>query len=325
MQSLSHLQQVFQKYLDENQFTQTPFELYDPVNYILGLGGKRLRPVMLLMAYNLFREDIERALPAAYSIEIFHNFSLVHDDIMDKAPLRRGKPTVHEKYNINTGILSGDVMLINAYRYLMKVEKTNRILDLIHLFNTVAVEVCEGQQYDMNFEGKTAVSIPEYLEMISLKTAVLLAGAMKMGAIIAEASEKDAQLIYVFGKNIGIAFQLQDDILDTFGDPQIFGKRVGGDIIQNKKTYLVLRALELADDVTKSSLNKLLTESDLDEKLKIREVTKIFNKLNIQAETQQIINEYREKAFDSLNAIGVAEGNKKVLKDLANSLMKREV
>ncbi len=325
MQSLSQLQQVFQKYLDENRFEDAPVELYHPVNYILSLGGKRLRPIMLLMAYNLFKKDIEKALPAAFSIEIFHNFSLLHDDIMDQAPLRRGKPTVHIKYNTNTGILSGDVMLIYAYKYLMKVENRKCIIDVVNLFNQVAIEVCEGQQYDMNFEEQTEVSISEYLKMISLKTAALLAGAMKMGAIIADASEKDAQLIYDFGKNVGIAFQLQDDILDTFGDPQKFGKRVGGDIIQNKKTYLVLRAIELANKVTKAKLKSLLSETSNNEALKVNEVTNIFNQLNIQAEAEQVKEEYLEQAFKALDAVGVANSHKVVLRGLADGLMKREV
>jgi geranylgeranyl diphosphate synthase type II len=325
MQSLNRLQQIFQKYLDENQFADAPAELYHPVNYILSLGGKRLRPIMLLMAYNLFKEDVEKALPAAFSIEIFHNFSLLHDDIMDQAPLRRGKPSVHIKYNTNAGILSGDVMLIYAYKYLLKVKNQKRIIDLVNLFSQIAVDVCEGQQYDMNFESKIEVSISEYLKMIGLKTAALLGGAMKMGAIIADSSEKDAQLIYDFGKNVGIAFQLQDDILDTFGDPQKFGKRVGGDIIQNKKTYLVLRALELADDTTKTRLKGLLTELSKDEILKIKEVTKVFNQLNIQAEAEQIKEQYFQKAFASLDAVSVTDNNKVVLRSLAERLMKREV
>ena len=247
MRSLSQLQELFQKYISDNQFSDTPTELYDPVNYILSLGGKRLRPILLLMAYNLFKTDVEKALPAAFSVEVFHNFSLMHDDIMDKAPLRRGKPAVHIKYNESTGILSGDVMLIYAFKYLMKLEDQNSLLEIIKLFNQIAIDVCEGQQFDMNFENRTEVTIDEYINMIGLKTAALLAGAMKMGALIAGASDKDAQLLYDFGKNVGIAFQLQDDILDTFGDPEKFGKKVGGDIAQNKKTYLALRAMELAN------------------------------------------------------------------------------
>ena len=325
MQSLSQLQQTFERYLDENQFLEAPSELYAPANYILSLGGKRLRPIMLLMAYNLFRDDVAKALPAAYSIEIFHNFSLLHDDIMDEAPLRRGKPTVHMKYNTNTGILSGDVMLIYAYKYLMQVEYHQRIVDLINLFNKVAVQVCEGQQYDMNFEEQAEVTISEYLKMITLKTAVLLAGGMEMGALIANASEEDAKLINDFGKNVGIAFQLQDDILDTFGDPQKFGKRVGGDIIQNKKTYLALRAFELADPVTKVKLKKMLSESPADEDKKIKEVKAIFDQLDIQKEAEEVKEGYLKKAFESLEAINVAEENKTVLKDLANELMRREV
>jgi len=325
MQSLSQLQQLFQKYLDENQFLDSPSELYQPANYILSLGGKRIRPIMLLMAYNLFRDDIEKALPAAFAIEIFHNFSLVHDDIMDEAPLRRGKPTVHVKYNTNTGILSGDVMLIYAYKYLMKIENQSRISDLVRLFNEVAVEVCEGQQYDMNFEAQNEVSISAYLKMIELKTAVLLAGAMKMGAMIANAPEDDAQLVYDFAKNVGIAFQLQDDILDTFGDPQKFGKRVGGDIIQNKKTYLVLRAFELADQSTKTQLENLFANQPENESSKIDDVKSIFNQLDIRNEAEQVKEAFLQKAFAALNAVGVAEDKKVVLRNLADELMNRQV
>ena len=270
MLKLPDLQETFQKYLKENIFNQTPQELYQPVNYILKLGGKRLRPVILLMSYNLFKETVEKALPAAFAIEIFHNFSLLHDDIMDEAPLRRGQPTVHIKYDVNTGILSGDVMLIYAYQYILQLEDQSNIPALMRIFNKVAIEVCEGQQYDMNFETSQEVKIVDYLKMIELKTSVLLAGAMKMGAVIAGAPEKDANHLYEFGKNIGIAFQLQDDILDTFGDPEKFGKKVGGDIAQNKKTYLLLKAMELAKGSRKQALSDLITQNYIEEATKIK-------------------------------------------------------
>ena len=325
MRSLSQLQEIFQKYLDENRFSNTPTELYEPVNYILSLGGKRLRPIMLLMAYNLFKEDIETALPAAFSIEVFHNFSLVHDDIMDKAPLRRGKLTVHKKYDENTGILSGDVMLIYAFKYLMQLEKHEATLEIIKLFNQIAIDVCEGQQFDMNFENRSEVTIDEYINMIGLKTAALLAGGMKMGAMIAGASESDAQHLYDFGKNVGIAFQLQDDILDTFGDPEKFGKKVGGDIAQNKKTYLALRAMELANNGLKTQLRNLFSEKLIDEELKIKKVTEIYHQLNIQDEANQVKESFLRAAFEALEKIEVPESNKTVIKKLANDLMKREV
>ena len=325
MRSLSQLQEIFQNYLDENQFSNTPVELYEPVNYILSLGGKRLRPIMLLMAYNLFKDDIEKALPAAYSIEVFHNFSLVHDDIMDKAPLRRGKPAVHKKYDENTGILSGDVMLIYAFKYLMHLEKHEAIVDIIKLFNQIAIDVCEGQQLDMNFEKRTEVTIDEYIKMIGLKTAALLAGGMKMGALIAGASESNAQHLYDFGKNVGIAFQLQDDILDTFGDPKKFGKKVGGDIAQNKKTYLALRAMELASDSLKAQLKEAFSTTPMDEKAKIEKVTEIYHQLNIQQEANQVKESFLRAAFEAFDKIEVPESNKAVIKELANDLMKREV
>ncbi len=325
MLKLPELQTTFQKYLKDNIFTQTPQELYQPVNYILKLGGKRLRPIILLMSYNLFEETVVKALPAAFAIEIFHNFSLLHDDIMDEAPLRRGQPTVHIKYDVNTGILSGDVMLIYAYQYILELEDQSHIPDLMRIFNKVAIEVCEGQQYDMNFETTQEVKIADYLKMIELKTSVLIAGAMKMGAVIANAPEKDAQHLYEFGKNIGIAFQLQDDILDTFGDPEKFGKKVGGDIAQNKKTYLLLRAMELAKGSRKQALSDLITADYVEESTKIKTVTQIYTDLGIREDAEKLKEKYLEKAFRHLNEVEVPSKNKKELNKLANELMGREV
>jgi len=325
MQKLNQLQSLFRDYLVANQFKQAPQELYEPVNYILNLGGKRLRPVLLLMSYNLFDEKVEKALPAAYAVEIFHNFSLLHDDIMDEAPLRRGQPTVHIKYNTNTGILSGDVMLIYAYEYLTKVEDKSKIASLVKVFNRVAIEVCEGQQYDMNFEERTEVQIDEYLKMIELKTSVLIGGGMEMGAILAGADASDANHIAEFGKNVGIAFQLQDDILDTFGDPEKFGKKVGGDIAQNKKTYLILKAMEVADSDTAASLQELMSTTPADEVTKIKTVTSIFTQLNIRQLAEELKEEYLDKAFMHLDAVQVADSRKIELRELANQLMGREV
>lgn len=325
MKTLSQLHQIFNNYLEENRFHGVPPELYIPVDYIMDLGGKRLRPVLLLMAYNLFRDDVENALPAAYSIEIFHNFSLVHDDIMDMAPLRRGHSALHVKYGINTGILSGDVMLIYAYQYLLKTRNEKRLVELITFFNDMAIAVCEGQQFDMNFEKKAVVSIPEYLKMTGLKTAALLAGAMKMGAIIADAPEKDTQLIYDFGKNTGIAFQLQDDLLDTYGDPRKFGKKEGGDIVQNKKTFLLLRALEIADDETKKNLLQLMSSTGDDDVVKISAVKKIFDQLNVRAEAERVTAQYLKKAYEALDALSVPEEKKQPLRELTTILLEREV
>lgn len=279
---------------------------------------------MLLMAYSLFKDDPERALPASYAIEMFHNFSLVHDDIMDEAPLRRGKPTVHNKFDANTGILSGDVMLILSYSSLMKTDTTKKDA-LVLLFNDIATKVCEGQQMDMNFETRVEVEIDEYIKMISYKTAALLAGGMKIGALIADAEEKDANLVFDFAWNIGIAFQLQDDILDTYGDPKKFGKKVGGDIVQNKKTYLVLKALELANEETATRLNGLMNTPTENENEKIETVKEIFNSLDIRREAEKLKKAYQVKAFDALDAVGVSEERKQGLVDIANQLMGREV
>ncbi len=325
MQQVAELQSLFKTYLDENQFHQKPEGLYEPINYILSLGGKRIRPVLLLMGCNLFNDNIAQALPASFAIEIFHNFSLLHDDIMDEAPLRRGKPTVHIKYNQNTGILSGDVMLVYAYEFFLQLDDKLKIPTIIKTFNKVAIEVCEGQQYDMDFETRNDVTIDEYIKMIELKTSVLIAGGLKIGAIIGGSSEEDANHLYEFGRNIGIAFQLQDDILDTFGDPEKFGKKVGGDIVQNKKTFLVLKALELGNDEQCAKLSALMSIDSEDENVKIEAVKSIFNELQIREAAEQLMESYLELAFDHLSAVNVVEEKKEVLIKLSNELMGREV
>jgi len=325
MTTIEKLRGQFLSYLKDNHFENQPEALYQPINYIMELGGKRMRPVMLLMAHELFDQKVEKALPAAYAIEVFHNFSLVHDDIMDEAPLRRGKPTVHNIYGINTGILSGDAMLILAYDFLMKVKPVEVLPQVIRLFNDMALKVCEGQQLDMNFETDSEVEIEEYLKMISYKTAALLAGGMKIGALIGGAGEEDAALIYEFAWNIGIAFQLQDDILDTYGDPEKFGKKVGGDIVQNKKTYLVLKTLELADQSTADRLNVLMNTPTTNEKEKIEMVKSIFDALNIREVAEKLKETYQSKAFDALAKVGVEKSKKQALVDIAIQLIGREV
>lgn len=325
MQQVSELQSLFKTYLDKNQFHQKPEGLYEPINYILSLGGKRIRPVLLLMGCNLFNDDIAQALPASFAIELFHNFSLLHDDIMDKAPLRRGKPTVHAKYNQNTGILSGDVMLVYAYEFFLQLNDKVKIPAIIKTFNKVAIEVCEGQQYDMDFETRNNVSIDEYMKMIELKTSVLIAGGLKIGAIIGGSSDDDANHLYEFGRNVGIAFQLQDDILDTYGDPKKFGKKVGGDIVQNKKTFLVLKALELGNEEQCYKLSNLMNIDTEDESAKIEAVKSIFNELQIREAAEQLMESYLAKAFAHLKAVSVVEEKKKVLVKLSNELMGREV
>lgn len=326
MYDLSQLQAQFQDYLKNHSFTQPPVELYDPIDYVLSLGGKRIRPVLLLMGYQLFDVRLENAMPAAFAVEVFHNFSLLHDDIMDQAPLRRGKPSVHIKYNTNTGILSGDLMLIYAYRYLgdtvLKDEKAFK--DIYKTFNQVATEVCEGQQYDMNFETRMDVSIDEYINMIRLKTAVLIGGALKIGALAAGSSNKDAELLYDFGVNTGIAFQLQDDILDTFGDPDKFGKKVGGDIVQNKKTFLLLKALELAKGDDHSNLVAMINDNGMEEKEKIKKVTALYNALGVRQDAEKLQAEYTDLAFEALAKVECANDRKKPLRDIATELLNRE-
>jgi len=326
-QSFDTLLDKFKTYLAANPFEKEPVGLYQPVDYILNLGGKRIRPVLLLMAGNLFTDDVDKSLPAAYAIEIFHCFSLVHDDIMDAAPLRRGKPSVHVKYSSNSGILSGDVMLIHAYGYLLK--STMHMADprpVLNIFNRVAIEVCEGQQMDMDFETRDDVTIPEYLKMIELKTSVLIGGALEVGALINGATDTDAELLADFGKNIGLAFQLQDDILDTFGDSASFGKKIGGDIAQNKKTFLYLKAREKADAATLATLSELYaTDADIDESEKIKTVTQIFTTLNIEEDTERLKENYLDKAFQALNTLSIPADRKEHLITLSNKLMRRKV
>jgi len=324
MLSVEHLQELFLKYLKKELFDQSPKELYEPVNYILQLGGKRLRPVLLLMGTNLFSEEIEQAFPAALAIEIFHNFSLVHDDIMDEAPLRRGQPTVHIKYGQNAGILSGDAMLILTYQYLSQLKNPNQLPTILRIFNQLAIEVCEGQQYDMNFETQESVEIAAYLKMIELKTSVLIAGGLKIGALIGGAAEKDANELYEFGRHIGIAFQLQDDILDTFGDPEKFGKKVGGDIAQNKKTFLLLKSMEQARGQDRVNLLDALSDAT-NPNQKIEKVTSIYQKLKVQEQASELMEDYLKKAFIHLDRVKVEESRKILLRNLANQLMMREI
>lgn len=324
MHSIAVYQEHFLAYLENQNILKEPKNLYEPIDYILRLGGKRMRPVLTLMATEVFNADFKKALAAATAVEVFHNFSLVHDDIMDDAPLRRGKETVHEKWNLNTGILSGDAMLILAYQYFEKYEPTV-FRALAKLFSKTALEVCEGQQYDVDFEVRDDVTIPEYLKMIEYKTAVLVGAAMKMGAIIAETSEENANLIYDFGLNLGIAFQLQDDYLDCFGNPETFGKQVGGDIIENKKTYLYLKAMEFAKPEEREQLLHLYSIQPNDNSDKIESVKEFFNQTGASNATKKAIEDFTMKAFDTLNKMQIAEDKKMVLKAFGEKLMKRDV
>ena len=324
MHSINQYQKFISDYLQSQSKTKEPKNLYEPIHYILELGGKRMRPVLTLMSAEVFDADYKEALPAALAVEVFHNFSLIHDDIMDDAPLRRGNTTVHEKWNINTGILSGDAMLILAYQYFEQYEPTI-FRSLAKLFSKTALEVCEGQQWDVDFETRDDVAISEYLKMIECKTAVLVAAAMKMGAIIAETSEENADLIYDFGLNLGLAFQLQDDYLDAFGNPETFGKQVGGDIIENKKTYLYLKAIEFSSDEEREQLLHLFSVRPDDNLDKINAVKEIFNATGASKATQKAIQIFTLKAFDTLGKMNISQDKKAMLSTFGEDLMRRKV
>lgn len=322
MQKTIFYQEAFTSYLDAFVTNKQPENLYDPIRYILELGGKRLRPVLTLMTAEAFGCNYKHALDAALSMEVFHNFSLIHDDIMDAAPLRRGKETVHEKWNINTGILSGDAMLILAYQLFEKY-KPETFQALAKLFSKTALQVCEGQQYDIDFETRDDVIISEYIKMISYKTAVLVAAAMQMGAIVANATTKDQETIYQFGKNLGIAFQLQDDYLDAFGNPETFGKQVGGDIIENKKTYLYLKALEFSSTEDKQQIQHLFSINPSDVSSKIEAIKEIFVSSGAAQATKTEIENYTNKAFLVLDGLNVSNEIKLTLKQFGEQLMQR--
>ena len=324
MRNIQFYQEAFLSFLKDFKISEEPYTLYSPINYILSLGGKRLRPVLTLMAAEIFNCDYKKALDAALSIEVFHNFSLIHDDIMDEAPLRRGKETVHIKWDLNTGILSGDAMLIMAYQLFENYEP-DTFQKLAKLFSKTALEVCEGQQYDMDFEIRDDVTIEDYLKMIEFKTAVLVGAALKMGAIVANASEKDQNNIYEFGKNLGIAFQLQDDYLDAFGDPKLFGKQVGGDIIENKKTYLYLKAIEFSSKDNKMELQHLYSISPNDYSDKLVTTKQIFISSGAAEATQEEIKNYTDKAFIVLEKLSVDSDKKEVLRQFGDQLMNRNM
>jgi geranylgeranyl diphosphate synthase, type II len=323
MRKLEDLQEVISKAVDKLTFPVHPAKLYEPLSYILSIGGKRMRPALLLMACDLFGGDIDEALSPALAIEVFHNFTLMHDDIMDNAPLRRGRVTVHERWNPNVAILSGDVMLLEGYKLMMKVPD-HLLRQILDIFNETAVGVCEGQQIDMDFEVRDDVAIDEYIEMIRLKTAVVLGGALKIGSLIGGADKKDADLLSSFGENLGIAFQLQDDILDVYGDPTKFGKQVGGDIISNKKTYLLIKALELAKGETAELLSHILDNKDFISEDKVKAVTAIYNSLDVRQYAENEMQAYTDKAFIALDAINLPDDHKQYLRNFADGLMVRE-
>ncbi len=314
----SQLQPLIEQAISALAYPGQPERLYLPIRYIMNLGGKRIRPVMVLMASELFHPDIQRSMDVALAVETFHNFTLVHDDIMDNAPLRRGAPTVHEKWGVNNAILSGDVMMVESNKHLSKV-RVEVLKPVLDTFNATAQGVCEGQQLDMEFEARTDVSIAEYIEMIRLKTAVLLGGAMKLGAITGGANALNADLLYHFGENLGIAFQLQDDLLDAFGSPEKFGKQVGGDILAGKKTYLYLKTAEIATEEERFTLNAPLPPAE-----KIAAVIDLYQRYQIRESTLHLMNAYLEKAIAALQAVEVPDEKKEAFRNLVKEILHRE-
>ena len=321
MYTPNQLQEVIENAVQNIKYPAHPERLYEPIRYIMSLGGKRIRPVLTLMAADLFKGDIQQAMPAALAIETFHNFTLIHDDIMDNAPLRRGKQTVHEKWGVNNAILSGDVMMVEANKHLSMLN-SDVLKDALNTFNATAQGVCEGQQLDMEFEEQETVSIMDYINMIRLKTAVLVGGAMKLGAQVAGASATEAEQLYEFGENLGIAFQLQDDILDVYGDPDKFGKQVGGDIIANKKTLLLLKLKELASENDLLELDQQSINKDYSDKIK--NTTALYNDYNIRELASMEMRNYSDKAFSALSSLNIQEERKTELFKLAALLMNRE-
>lgn len=323
MLQVNEAQDIINKRISDLHYPGSPERLYEPIRYVLALGGKRIRPTFALLACNLFSEEVESAVEPAIGLEIFHNFTLLHDDIMDKADMRRGHQTVHKKWCDNVAILSGDAMQIDAYRH-VALAPQSKLKEILDLFSQTAIEVCEGQQFDMDFEQRNNVSLPEYIEMIRLKTAVLLACSLKMGALVGNANTTDASLLYEFGINLGLAFQLQDDFLDVYGDVEKFGKNIGGDILCNKKTFLLISALKVADNSTRQELEKWLTIQDSNPQNKIKTVTDIYNRLNIKQICQEEMDNYYQKALHALRSVSCPEQRKEILQNYSNRLMQRE-
>ncbi len=324
MYTFNELQTQIEKRIDSLEFSTPPEGLFEPMKYILSIGGKRLRPILVLMAANLYKSDLEKVYLPAIGIEVFHNFTLLHDDVMDNAPIRRNMATVHEKWNSSVAILSGDAMSIKAYQFIVSCENEH-LSPVLEVFNRTALEVCEGQQFDMEFEDRTDVRVDEYLNMIRLKTAVLLGGSLKMGAIMGNAGEDDAEALYQFGLNLGMAFQLQDDMLDTFGDEAIFGKKIGGDILCNKKTFLLIKAQELAEGESKVELERWISQNDFNPDDKITAVRKIYEDLNVRDLAQVEIDTYFKKCIDYLASVKVDEAKKENLSLLVKRLINRSV
>lgn len=324
MYTFNELQIQIEKRIDALEFSTPPEGLFEPMKYILSIGGKRLRPILVLMAANLFKNELEKVYLPAIGIEVFHNFTLLHDDVMDNAPIRRNMATVHEKWDSNVAILSGDAMSIKAYQFIVSCEN-QYLRTVLEVFNQTALEVCEGQQFDMEFEDRTDVRVEEYLNMIRLKTAVLLGGSLKMGAIMAHADAKDADALYHFGLNLGMAFQLQDDMLDTFGNEAIFGKKIGGDILCNKKTFLLIKAQELATGDAKIDLERWIGEGNFNPEEKVAAVKNIYIDLNVRDLAELEIDRYFNLCQDYLASVKVGEEKKENLSLLVKRLINRSV
>ena len=320
----SELLEKINRHIAELQFTRRPAGLYEPVSYVLSLGGKRIRPVLMMMAYNLYKEDVESIFNQATGIEVYHNYTLLHDDLMDQADRRRGKPTVHKVWNENTAILSGDAMLVLAYQFMAEGCPAGLLKPVMDLFSLTALEICEGQQFDMEFETRDDVTEEEYLEMIRLKTSVLLAAALKLGAMLGGASEEDAARLYDFGVNLGVAFQLKDDLLDVYGDVKVFGKNIGGDILCNKKTYLLIQAYRQASDAQRAELERWVKAGQFDPAEKIAAVTDLYDAFGEKALSERKIEEYTRRAEESLAQVSVPTNRKQELQALMESLMHRE-
>ena len=323
MKTSNEILQLVNQYLDQLPYERQPRSLYEPIQYVLSLGGKRIRPVLMLLAYNLFRDDPESILPTACGLETYHNYTLLHDDLMDNADLRRGHETVHRRWDANTAILSGDSMLVLAYRCMQQVSDS-KLRPVLEIFTETALQIGEGQQYDMDFEKRTDVSEDEYIEMIRLKTSVLLACALKIGAVLADAPKEDAENLYKFGEQMGLAFQLQDDYLDVYGDPKVFGKAVGGDITSNKKTYMLINAFNRANQSQREELLRWTTAKEFDKQEKIAAVTRLYNEMGIGQLAQEKIAYYFEQSRGYLDAVKVAEERKAQLRDFAGKMMKRK-
>jgi geranylgeranyl diphosphate synthase type II len=323
MGGYEELIRYFENQLNKQAFGHEPGELYAPISYTVGLGGKRIRPILTLMSCELFGGKKEEALSQAIAIELFHNFTLIHDDIMDNAPIRRGEETVFKKWNANIAILSGDTLFALAYQYAQQA-RIDILPETLSVFSKTAIEVCEGQQFDLNYENRNDVSVDEYIEMIRLKTAVLFGASLKIGALVGGAKIKDANALYEFGINIGLGFQLKDDLLDTFGDEEVFGKKTGGDIISNKKTFLYLKALEMADASTKNELNSLYNTNGISNDNKTERVKKIFEMLKVDRLTNQLIDRYYLEGMKKLDEISIEETNKEILKDVAHRMIDRD-